>query len=64
MSPPSTAPASRHNADNDTASHILTLWGMANLGSSQTDVYTLAMTMTRTRPVREPKKRALAWIDS
>lgn len=44
MSPPSTAPASRHNADNDTASHILTLWGMADLGSSQTDVYTLAMT--------------------
>jgi len=28
----------------DTASDILSLWGMADLGSDQTDVYTLAMT--------------------
>ena len=29
---------------NDTASDILTLWGMAsNLGSDQTDIYTLSM---------------------
>lgn len=34
----------RRDADSDTASHILTLWGMADLGSSQTDVYTLSLT--------------------
>jgi hypothetical protein len=28
----------------DAASNILTLWGMADLGSDQTDVYTLTMT--------------------
>jgi hypothetical protein len=27
----------------DTVSNILTLWGMADLGSDQTDVYTLSM---------------------
>jgi hypothetical protein len=29
--------------DDDTASNILSLWGMADLGSDQTDVYTLSM---------------------
>jgi hypothetical protein len=33
----------RRNAD-DLASHVLTLWGMADLGSDQTDIYTLSMT--------------------
>lgn len=31
-------------SDSDTASDILTLWGMADLGQTATDVYTLSMT--------------------
>ncbi len=34
------------DSNGDTASNILTLWGMADLGSKQTDVYTLSMTST------------------
>ncbi len=39
-------------ADGDTASNILTLWGMADLGSDRTDVYTLALTYdpSKSRP--------------
>jgi len=33
----------KHDED-DTASNILTLWGMADLGSNRTDVYTLSLT--------------------
>jgi hypothetical protein len=31
------------NKDDETASDILTLWGMADLGTNQTDMYTLSM---------------------
>jgi hypothetical protein len=33
----------KHKKDDETASDILTLWGMADLGSDHTDVYTLSM---------------------
>jgi hypothetical protein len=40
------------NGDNDTASDILTLWGMADLGSDRTDVYTLSLSYdpSKSRP--------------
>jgi hypothetical protein len=37
------------NRDDDPASDILTLWGMADLGSDQTDVYALSMSYDRHR---------------
>jgi hypothetical protein len=38
--------------DDDTFSDILTLWGMADLGSEQTDVYTLSMSYDKMLPIQ------------
>jgi hypothetical protein len=38
--------------DDDTFSDILTLWGMADLGSEQTDVYTLSMSYEKMLPIQ------------
>jgi hypothetical protein len=43
----------------DTDSDILTLWGMADLGSDQTDVFTLAMTYDHDKVHHEELKRGL-----
>jgi hypothetical protein len=37
--------------DENTASDILTLWGMANVGSSQTDNYTLSLSFSHTKMI-------------
>ncbi len=41
------------------ASDILTLWGMADLGSEQTDTYVLSMSFDKQAPRAAPRQRWL-----